>query len=67
VSTDFKAVTKEKLAQCDSEQILKKQCTSDHEECQAKQDINKVLTSAEADGKPLHPGDMGWVERAHDP
>jgi transcription factor SPN1 len=67
VSTDFKALTKEERVQRDLEQMPKKRCTSDEEERQAKQDINKVLTSGEADGKPLRPGDKGWVARARVP
>lgn len=67
VSTDFKAMTKEERVQRDLEQMPKRRCTSDEEERQAKQDINKVLTSGEADGKPLRPGDKGWVARARVP
>lgn len=48
---DFTAMTKEDRVQRDLEQMPKKRCTSDEEERQAKQDINKVLTSGEADGK----------------
>jgi hypothetical protein len=60
-------MTKEEMAQCDLEQMPMKQCTSDKEERQVKDYINKVLTSGEADGKPPHPGDMDWVERSCDP
>lgn len=45
------AMTKEERVQRDLEQMPKKRCTSDEEEHQAKQDINKVLTSGEAEGK----------------
>jgi hypothetical protein len=48
---DFTALTKEERVQRDLEQMPKRRCTSDEEERQAKQDINKVLTSGEADGK----------------
>jgi len=48
---DFTALSKEERVQRDLEQMPKKRCTSDEEEHQAKQDINKVLTSGEADGK----------------
>jgi hypothetical protein len=44
-------MTKEERVQRDLEQMPKKRCTSDEEEHQAKQDINKVLTSGEAEGK----------------
>jgi hypothetical protein len=44
-------LTKEERVQRDLEQMPKKRCTSDEEEHQAKQDINKALTSGEADGK----------------
>jgi hypothetical protein len=45
------AMTKEERVQRDLEQMPKKRCASDEEERQAKQDISKVLTSGEADGK----------------
>jgi hypothetical protein len=48
---DFTALTKEERVQRDLEQMPKKRGASDEEERQAKQDINKVLTSGEADGK----------------
>jgi transcription factor SPN1 len=67
MSTDFRAMTKEKRAQHDLEKMTKKQCTSDEEEHQAKEDINRVPTYGEADDKPLRPSDKGWVARAHVP
>jgi hypothetical protein len=44
-------MTKEERVQRDLEQMPKKRCISDEEEHHAKQDINKVLTSGEAEGK----------------
>ncbi|XP_021932328.1 protein IWS1 homolog [Zootermopsis nevadensis] len=67
VSTDFKAMTKEERVQRDLEQMPKRRCTLDEEERQAKQDINKAFSSGEAEGKPLRPGDKGWVARARVP
>lgn len=45
------AMTKEERMQRDLEQMPKRRRTSAEEECQAKQDINKALTSGDADGK----------------
>jgi hypothetical protein len=44
-------MTKEERVQRDLEQMPKKRCSSEEEEHQAAQDINKALTSGEADGK----------------
>ncbi|PNF18372.1 hypothetical protein B7P43_G13569 [Cryptotermes secundus] len=55
---DFMAMIKN-MVQRDLEQMPKIRCTSD--ERQDKSDINKVSTSGEADGKPLRPGDNGWM------
>jgi hypothetical protein len=44
-------MTKEERMQRDLEQMPKRRRTSAEEECQAKQDINKALTSGDADGK----------------
>jgi hypothetical protein len=45
------AMTKEERVQRDLEQMPKRRCSSAEEERHAKQDINKALTSGEADGK----------------
>lgn len=61
---DFKAMIKN-MVQRDLEQMPKMMCTSD--ERQDKSDSNKVSTSGEADGKPLRPGDNGWMVKARFP
>jgi len=64
LSTDFKALSKEERLQRDIEQMGPKRRRTDAEVEKERKELSKALN---ADGKPLRPGDKGWIARARVP
>lgn len=65
LSTDFKALSKEERLQRDIEQMGSKRRKTAEE--QAEKERKELAKALNADGKPLRPGDKGWVSRARVP
>ncbi|KAF7270808.1 hypothetical protein GWI33_016250 [Rhynchophorus ferrugineus] len=64
LSTDFKALSKEERLQRDIEQMGPKRSRRDEQTEKEKKELAQALN---ADGKPLRPGDKGWIARARVP
>lgn len=63
LSADFKAMSREERLQRDMEQMPKRKKTEEERAAERKE-LTKALNE---DGKPLRPGDKGWVARARVP